>query len=206
MKVNCINNWHNLVYKNKAMVYKIVKKYKSVLPHEDLISFGNIGLCKAAKLFDPSRGFKFSTFAYKIINQEISTGIAEECYGVTRSHIADSHYKKPELLEPLKTVSLPEYFEKMYPTEHTIEELDAKIDFNRLRTILKSLLPRLTRRQQEIITQRWGLNSSKEIKTQTETAKILGLKQNGIWSNEQNVYRKWLSNERLKRTLESFVK
>lgn len=43
------------------------RRYASHLPraldYDDLVSAGNIGLCKAAESFDPSRGAKFVTFA-----------------------------------------------------------------------------------------------------------------------------------------------
>lgn len=55
---------------NAKLVPFVVKKLSGVIAgnasmgFEDIISAGNIGLLKAIQLFDPDRGYKFSTYAY----------------------------------------------------------------------------------------------------------------------------------------------
>lgn len=39
---------------------------------DDVIQYGMIGLLKAAELFDPDRGYKFITYAYRSIRQTIT--------------------------------------------------------------------------------------------------------------------------------------
>ncbi len=53
-----------LIQSHLRLVVKIASKFRSYgLPIVDLVSEGNVGLIQAVKKFDPSKGFRFSTYA-----------------------------------------------------------------------------------------------------------------------------------------------
>jgi RNA polymerase primary sigma factor len=54
-----------LILSNMRLAIKIAKEFhnKSKCSLDDLIQESNVGLCKAVDLFDPDKGFKFSTYA-----------------------------------------------------------------------------------------------------------------------------------------------
>jgi RNA polymerase primary sigma factor len=106
---------------NLRFVVSVAKKYQNQgLPLGDLISEGNIGLIKAAKRFDETRGFKFISFAVWWIRQSIMAAITENARVIrlpmnTANEISMIH-KAATLLEqqlwrPPATVQLAEYLQ-----------------------------------------------------------------------------------------------
>ena len=73
-----------MIHANLRLVLKVAKKYLNCgLPYDDLVQAGNLGLVRAAEKFDPDRGFRFNTYAWHCIEQNIQRALSE-CVGGVR--------------------------------------------------------------------------------------------------------------------------
>lgn len=67
-----------LVRSNLRFVVSVAKRYQNLgVPLPDLIAEGNVGLIRAANLFDPDRGVKFISYAVWWIRQAILRSLDE---------------------------------------------------------------------------------------------------------------------------------
>lgn len=59
-------------YVNEPLVYSLVRKFDNLpIPEEERLSAAQNGFVSALNNFDPTRGFQFSTFAYRLMMNEI---------------------------------------------------------------------------------------------------------------------------------------
>jgi RNA polymerase primary sigma factor len=117
-----------LVKANLRFVVSVAKQYQNYgLSLPDLINEGNLGLIKAAKRFDETRGFKFISYAVWWIRQSIMQASAEH------SRIVRLPLNQVGTLNKIKkaTSKLEQEFERTPSAEEIAEKLempDYKID------------------------------------------------------------------------------
>jgi RNA polymerase primary sigma factor len=86
LKIEIEDLWSRYYEAYQALIRRNLKLVVSVAKHYigrgnsflDLIQEGNVGLLRAVSKFDPTRGFKFSTYATWWIRQSVSRSIADQ--------------------------------------------------------------------------------------------------------------------------------
>ncbi|MGN6195576.1 MAG: sigma-70 family RNA polymerase sigma factor [Ginsengibacter sp.] len=110
---------------NLRFVVSVAKQYQNQgLTLPDLINEGNLGLIKAARKFDETRGFKFISYAVWWIRQSIMQAIAEQ------SRIVRLPLNKVGLTSRISRAysQLEQQFERTPTTEELADVLEIEID------------------------------------------------------------------------------
>lgn len=176
-----------LIERNLRLVAHIVKKYQGMEQDtEDLISIGTIGLIKAVSTFDAEKG-KLATYAARCIENELLM--------VFRSRKKLS--KETSLYEPIgndKEGNVINLMDVMESTEEDpVERIQTTLDCKRVRKLVQQVL---TKREQEVIRLRYGLDGCQE-KTQREIGAKMGISRSYVSRIEKKAL------EKLRRTFDN---
>lgn len=177
-----------LIERNLRLVAHIARKYQNVDEDmEDLISIGTIGLIKAIDSFDAGKG-KLSTYASRCIDNELLM--------LLRAKKKTS--REVSLYEPIGTdregneINLLDVIEQ--EQTDVVDRMEVE---DRLRRLAGLIGERLTGREREIITLRYGLYGGREI-TQREIGRKLGISRSYVSRIEKRAL------EKLKEGYETF--
>lgn len=131
-----------LVECNLRLVIKVARRFSGRgLDFEDLVQEGNLGLIRAAQLFDPDKGARFSTYATMWIIQSISRGV-------------DNHGRVIRLPvnvhNDMRLVSrISFHYARRYGTEPSLEQISeiSKLNISRVKNALESMQSALSLNQ-----------------------------------------------------------
>jgi RNA polymerase primary sigma factor len=122
---------HKLITANLRFVVSVAHNYQNQgLPLIDLINEGNLGLLRAAKRFDETKGFRFISYAVWWIRQAILSSLAEQSR-ITHipMNIAGKLYRARKFTDKFEQ----EYFRK--PTREEVAS-ELRIDEKRFTQVL----------------------------------------------------------------------
>lgn len=145
-----------LVLDNLKVVVKIAHKYSNIknIDLDDLVQIGNIGLIKASRTFDKSKGNQFLTYAVTCINNEIRMAI-----------IFNKRHSNCVSIDDVD-LSADDSF---------VDDLELASLYEQVNTIVGMLPPKY----QDILNNLYGLNHHKRC-TQKELGRRLNLSQSWI--------------------------
>ncbi len=166
-----------LIAHNLRLVVYIARKFDNTgVDLDDLISVGVVGLIKAVNTFKNDKNIKLATYASRCIENEILMHlrkISKQKGEISLDEPLNIDYEGNKLLLSDILGTDPEI---VYKNSENLEE----------KKILKEAIDRLSFREKQIMSMRYGLDGEDEL-TQKEVADMLGISQSYISRLEKKI-------------------
>lgn len=170
-----------LIEHNLRLVVYIAKKFESTgTGIEDLISIGTIGLIKAVNTYRSDKNIKLATYASRCIENEILMFIRKNA----------SHRGDISIDEPLNTDWDGNELLLSDVLGSDSDSVSQSLEKCEDEKILREAVANLSKREQTIISLRYGLCTGGNEKTQKEVADMLGISQSYISRLEKRIISK----------------
>ena len=123
-----INNEEKIIKENLGLVHSCCRRFAGRhIEYEDMFQVGCMGLLKAARDFDASRGFKFSTYAVPVILGEIKrlfrdTGAIKVSRALKELSLRITAVRQIEEQKHSRILTVAELAELLGVTPHDINE------------------------------------------------------------------------------------
>ena len=169
-----------LTERNLRLVVYIARKFENTgINVEDLISIGTIGLIKSINTFRTDKNIKLATYASRCIENEILMYLRKNASRRTEVSIDEPlnvDWDGNELL-----------LSDILGTDNDVicRGIEDEVD----KELLNRALSKLSRRERQIMTMRFGLDH-RMIKTQKEVADLMGISQSYISRLEKRIIKR----------------
>ena len=191
MKRYLNNEQKDLVKNNIRLADKIAQRRNNVVYNEDTRSYARVGLCKAALAYDKTKGIRFSTYAYRVIDRTITEELNRMRLDTGNISIwRNSRVNERQELHSQATAS------EILDTIPCVNDMDIKMTNQQIRDMISRYLGKIPIEERKVLELRYGLNDLWKVYTKRDIAKKLHIAEATVRCRERRGL------ERLRRWIE----
>ena len=185
------NEQKDLVKNNIRLADKIAQRRNNVVYNEDTRSYARVGLCKAALAYDKTKGIRFSTYAYRVIDRTITEELNRMRLDTGNISIwRNSRVNERQELHSQATAS------EILDTIPCVNDMDIKMTNQQIRNMISRYLGKIPIEERKVLELRYGLNDLWKVYTKRDIAKKLHIAEATVRCRERRGL------ERLRRWIE----
>ena len=185
------NEQKDLVKNNIRLADKIAQRRNNIVYNEDTRSYARVGLCKAALAYDKTKGIRFSTYAYRVIDRTITEELNRMRLDTGNISIwRNSRVNERQELHSQATAS------EILDTIPYVNDMDTKMTNQQIRNMISKYIGKIPIEERVVLELRYGLNDLWKVYTKRDIAKKLHIAEATVR------YRERRGLERLRRWIE----